>query len=122
MLVSFAFLVGKWRNMPIKYGATIRTTKICLISVLAIFSVSRRKIIKISEQILRNHESNGHFLDTIKSPFFPLCKSGFSPFYSDHFTCVGHYNLSNISYHILYFLCGPLRYTLTKKPNSGYVF
>lgn len=66
MLVFFAFLVGKVPNIPPKCGPFIRTAKICLISFPVIFSVPRRKIIKISEKILRNYESGGHNLDTIK--------------------------------------------------------
>lgn len=66
MLVFFAFPVGKTANIPPKYGFPIRTAKICLISVLALFSISRRKIIKSCEKILQNYESSGHNLDTIK--------------------------------------------------------
>lgn len=111
----FTFLVGKTPNIPTKYGFPIRTTKICLFSVPVIFPVPRRRIIKICEKILRNYESHGPFLDTINSLFFPLGASIFSPFYSDLFTYLGHYNLSNISYHILYIVSGLVWYTLTEK-------
>lgn len=80
MLVFFAFLVGKVANIPRKYGSTIRTAKICLISFLGIFPVSRRGIIKNCEKISRNYESGGHSLDTIKPPFSLCVKVDFPYF------------------------------------------
>ena len=76
----FPSLVGKCRKIPIKYGSFIRTTKICLFSDPVIFFVSRRGTTKSCQKILRNYESNGPLLDTIKSPFSPCAQAYFLNF------------------------------------------
>ena len=108
--VFFAFLVDKVRIIHTKYGSTIRTAKNRLISFPVIFPVPRRKIIKISKKISRNYESNGLFLDTIKSPFFLRGRVYFPHFIVPFWHALGHYNsnnIRNISYHILHIFSGP---------------
>lgn len=107
--------------MPIKYGATIRTAKICLISFPVIFPVPRREIIKNCEKISRNHESGGHNLDTIKPTLSPCVQAHFLHFIVPFLHILGHYNLSNIS-NKNYTNAGQSLDTKTQIFDFGYAF